>query len=557
MRVSKFIKVDTDVLLEWIYDDNNFISEDYRIIINTLEDTRAFSQTETTGVIPNTTNNETIHQLFPVNEQINKWGIVDPDPQTNRYPILQYQKFPGNVPHRYDTVRLHFPVNYTFKDKLGVLLRISLLTQDQRNKFSLSEYYFDKSDPDRSTLEITLAAPPFLFQEVLWGKYIEIKIPSPEVVINDVTINNGTRMPREGSIHKNLVEDDVNVLSNESPIFLDFSFLTKKQTQLSQTSYLTTEPFSTTLPVVPEFEQLGLKIQPAGEGLDYFEIFGTYSGTLSQFEDFIDNARLMGKNFYVLYEVCTFEKNIKTQQVTFSKFENFDLPIDFRPIIKFSTTTATIDVTMKLVDARDDSIIIRRASYSMLQDEVGKYSVNLTKIDVRDTFKPKIYNAKPDQINLQIGNSLSNKKVVKVPFAVMYERYNIQTRNKTEDINDTTWYGTGQQQILLYPQDNVVKFAIGQGTNEDGIVPYQIPEGTPVYIQFKSSKKIVEVPLFYESGEINLSGGIVVFRILSSQVETIREIKKDGFDQFYIIYKADNGVETLVYPGRYLIYNEN
>ena len=36
MRISKFIKVDNDVLLEWIYDDSNFLIEDYRMIIDTV-----------------------------------------------------------------------------------------------------------------------------------------------------------------------------------------------------------------------------------------------------------------------------------------------------------------------------------------------------------------------------------------------------------------------------------------------------------------------------------------------------------------------------------------
>lgn len=555
MRISKFIKVDKDVLLEWIYDDDNFIAEDYRIIIDTLKDTRAFSQTENTGVIPNTTNNESEKQLFSLDVATNKWGIVDSNPDTNRYTFLQFQQFPGNVPHRYDIIRLHFPVNYTFKDKIGCLLNVNLMTSDQTKRYPLTNYHYDQTDPNRSVSEMTLAAPPFLFQEVLWGKYIEISVPSPSTVINDVEISGGNRVPRDGGIHKNLVEDDVNVLSNETPIFINFSFLTKRQEQLSQVSYLTTEPFSTSLPVTPEFEQLGLKIEPSTQG-DFFEIFGTFNGTISEFNKFIDVSRTQGKNYYVLYEICTFEKNIKTSNVTFSQFDNFDSPIDFRPIIKFSTTTATIDVTMKLVDAADDSIILRRGSYSMLQDEVALYSKNLTKIDVRDTFKPKVYNAKPDQINLQIGSGVGNKQIVNVPFAVMYERFNIVTRNKNEEVNDTTWYGIGIQQILLYEQDNVIKFAIGKGTDEDGIIPFQIPEGTPVFLQFKSSKKLVEAPLFYEGGEINLAGGIVVFRILSSQMDLIKEIKKDGFDQFYITFKPENGVETLIYPGRFLLYAE-
>lgn len=558
MRISKFIKVDVDVLLEWIYDDDNYIAQDYRMVIDTLRDTRAFSQTEFTSVSPNTTNNDTTKQLFSLDPTINKWGVVDPSPDTNRYTFMQYQRFPGNVPHRYDIVRLHFPINYTFKDKLGVLVNIGLLSKDQQKKYNISNYYYDKSDTSRSVLEVTLATTPFLFQEQLWGKYIEISVPSPYALVNDAEIINNTRVPRDGGIHKNLVEDDAGVLSTETPIFVDFSFLTKTETILNQKSYLTTTPFSATIPITPEFEQLGMNVVPSDQG-DYFEIYGTFNNTISEFENFIEKERHNGKNYYVLFDVCTFEKNIKTNIVTYSKFDNFNLPIDFRPIIKFSTTTATIDVTMKLVDAIDDSIILRRGSYSMLQEDAAKYSRNLTKIDIRDTYKPKVYNAKPDQINLQIGEGVGtgNEKIVNVPFAVMYERYNILTKNKTEDVNDSTFYGIGQQQILLYPQNNVIKLAIGKGTNEKGVIPFEIPENTPVYIQFKSNKKLVEVPLFYESGEVNLVGGIVVFNILESQIDILREIKKDGFDQFYIILKSETGINSVVYPGKYLIYDEN
>ena len=126
MKVSKFIKVDVDVLLEWIYNDDDFVIEDYTIINDTLRDSRAFSNSPTTSSQNSETNNITNSQLFLLDSQKNKWGIVDTDPETNRYSFLQYQDYPGNVPFRYDTIRLHFPIDYTFKDKLGCLLNISL-----------------------------------------------------------------------------------------------------------------------------------------------------------------------------------------------------------------------------------------------------------------------------------------------------------------------------------------------------------------------------------------------------------------------------------------------
>jgi hypothetical protein len=551
MQISKFIKVDVDVLLEWVYNDDDFLMEDYSIVNDTLRDTRAFSNQAKTGSQDSNTNNITDSQLFSLDPQRNKWGIVDPDPETNRYTFLQFQDYPGNVPFRYDTVRLHFPVDYTFKDKIGCLINISLFNQEQTIKFPLANYFYDKSDPNR--LDLDLTAPPFLFQEKLWGKYIELQVPSPNVLINDVAIVNKNRIPRGGSIHSNLVEEDYNVLSNETPIFIDFQFLTKKEDKLSQIAWYTTEPFSTTLPTTPEFEQLGLTIQNSEEG-DFFEIFGTFNGNSSEFNDFIQKGNLQGKKYYTLYEICIFEKNVKTSFQTYTQMDNFDIPIDFRPIIKYSTTTAVIDVTMKVINAVDDSTIQRRASYSMIQDEVSKYSKNLTKIDTRDTFKPKIYNAKPDQINVTMGDGLRNVEKVEVPFAVMFERFNVNVKNISESVNDTVYYGIGQLQILLYPSDNVIKFAIANGTDEDGVVPFEIPTTTVITLLFKSNKTKVEVPLFWESGEVNLAGGICVFRVPEAQFEAINTIYSEGFDQFYI-QMVDNGNQTIIYPGRFLIYN--
>lgn len=552
MRVSKFLKVDNDVLLEWIYDDDNFLIEDYRMIINTLANTRAFSNTEQTNSQDSETKNTSENQLFLIDSQTRKWGIVDPNTDTNKYLFLQYKNFAGNVPFRYDIIRLHFPVNYTFKDKMGFLLNVSLMNQDQTIKFPISNYFFDKTDPNR--LDIDLTSPPFLFNEKMWGKFIEIAVPSPYAMVNDVIINQGVRIPRTGTIHKNLVDEDLNVLSAETPIFIDFQFLTKKNNIANQISYYTTEPFSVTIPVTPEFENLGVSIQKSEQG-DYFEIYGTYNNTISEFNTFMENGILMGKRYYVIYEINTFEKNVLSGTLTISQFENFDIPVEFRPIIKYSTTTAVIDVTMKVINAVDDSTITRISTYSMLQEEVSKYSRFLTKIDVRDTYKPKIYNAKPDLLNITMGNGLKSTQTTKVPYAVMYERINISVKNVSEQVNDTIYYGQGQQQVLLYPSNNIYKFAIIGSVDSKGVNAYSIPTESQVFLRFKSTDTLIETPLYYDSNEVDLKNGIVVFNVLETSYDTLKKMYSNGFDQFYIIIKADVGITTTLYSGRYLPYN--
>lgn len=549
MRISKFIKLDQDVLLEWIYDSDNFLQEDYRIIIDTLKDTRAFSNTETTNTVLSETDNTSKKQLFSLDTQTRKWGIVDPNTDTNKYLFLQFKNFSGNVPFRYDIVRLHFPVNYTFKDKLGFLFNISLMNDLQDIKFPLSNFYYDKTDFNRLDLELT--SPPFMFNEKLWGKFIEIKIPSPFALVNDVSIVQGVRIPRAGTIHKNLVDEDFNVLSKETPIFLSFQFLTKKLNTLNQISFLTTEPFSATIPVIPEFEQLGIQIIPSLQG-DYFEIFGTFNNTISEFSNFIQMNNLQGKSYYVIYEITVFEKNIISGNSTQTQFENFDLPIEFRPIIKFSTTTAVIDVTMKIINAVDDSTITRTTTYAMLQNEVAKYSRFLTKIDIKNTFKPKVYNAKPDLINVQLGTGLRQVEKVNVPMPIMFERINISVKNVSEQVNSTIYYGQGQQQILLFPSNNIFKFSIISSVDNNGAKAFEIPAQSSIFLRFKSNDTLVEFPLFYDSGEVDLSRGIVVFNVLETQYDTLKKMYQNGFDQFYIAMKTDSGITTILFFGRFL-----
>ncbi len=553
MQISKFQKLDVDILLEWIYDDSNYIAEDYRIIVDTLTENRSFSQNERTGIVDSITNNTTVKQLFLLDRTSNKWGIVDPNPLTNRYHFLQYQNYSGNVPVRYDKVRIHFPVNYTFKDKIGMLLNIELFNKTQDVLYPISNYFFDKTDPNR-VLEFNFGTP-FQFQERIWGKYLELQIPSPYALTKDYQIVNSNIIPREGTIHKNLVNDDFNILSLETPIFVTFQFLTKREEKLKQVSYLTTEPFQITLPLVPEFENLGVKIEHATDG-DYFEIFGTFNNNISDFNAFIKNSEKEGKRYYIIYEITQFEKNIKTKTLSFFKDDNFDIPEEFRPIIKFSTTTASIDVTLKVINSADDSIILRNAQYTMLQDEAGRYAKKLTKINIKDTYKPKVYNAKANEIKVDGFSVLPQPEKVQVPFPIMFERFNIVSSNRSEQINDTTYYGMGLNQILLHHTDNIVELKIAKGTNSAGFVPFAILEGTPVFLQFKSSKKLVEVPLFQESGRINLAEGNVVFRVPSSQMPIISEIKKDGFDQFYILLKPTTGIVTVVYFGRFIISSD-
>lgn len=546
---SKFVNLNPNVLLEWIYDDTNFLAEDYYILINTLQNTRGFINAETTNTLPSTTNNYASTNLFPVDAPNNKWGLID----QNAYPFLQLVFYPGNIPYRYDKIRVHFPINYNFDNYVGFVLNVNVLDRTGKIYENLSNFYYDKTDLNRS-LEYT--APPFLFNEKLYGKFLEIQVPAPVALANDVSVSsvNNAPVPTLGNINSNLAGPSGLGVGPNSPIFIDFSFILQKNVVNKQTTFLLQDPYGATIPQVPEFQTLAVNIQPSKEG-DWFEIGGFYDGTMSGFQTFIEQQALNGNDQYAIFTVTVFEKNVQTDQIQYIVQDNFDVATRFRPIISFSTTTAVIDVEMKLINTVTNNFITRLTTYVMMQDEVAKYSRILTKINVSNAFKPKIYQASPDIINVTtVGNNAQIQKI-NVPFPVMFDRHSVLAKNVSATINDETFYGTGQLQILLYPTDNVIKFAIAENVDNSGAKPFAIPTGLPVTLTFKSDTQTVDCALYPESNQIDYPNGIVVFRILESQISAIQAIAKQGFDQFYIIMKPTSGVNTVLYSGRYLLYN--
>lgn len=550
MQTSKFVNLDPNVLLEWIYDDDNFLAEDYNIVVNTLQDNRAFTNAETTNTLPSSTNNYISTTLFELDAVNKKWAPVD----IVQYPFLQTISYPGNVPSRYDIVRLHFPINYNFDDKLGCLLNINVLDRTGKVYLNLSNFYFDKTDSSRS---VEFTAPPFLFNEKLWGKHLEISVPAPVALAQDVRLStiNAAPIPTLGGINSNLAGPNGLGVGPNSPIFIDFSFLLKKSTVNKQTSFLVQDPYSVTIPQVPEFQTLAVAILPATDG-DWFELYGTYDGTISDFETFIEQQALNNNPQYAIFTVTVFEKNLQTDSVQYVMQDNFATPIRYRPIISFSTTTAVIDVEMKLINSVTGNFITRHSSYVMVQDQVAKYGRILTKINLSNAFKPKIYQSAPDNVNFTSIQTKAQIQKVDVPFPIMFDKYNVVCKNTSETINDETFYGTGQLQILLYPTDNFLRFTIAKTVTDAGFVPFQIPTGTRITLTFKSDNLNVDAEIYNDSGQVDYNAGVLVFRVLETQAQTIRTIFRDGFDQFYIIMRATNSINTVLYSGRFLLFSE-
>ena len=295
MRVSKYVKPNRNILIEYIYDDNNNISEAYKISQNLRDGSQTYISA--TGSI---TNNSQNNQLVQLDAVTNNYGLLN----TTTYGFLQLRDYPSGFPIRHDIIKVHLPVNYTFGEYLGFYIKVYTFDSSNKKILGLSSFYFDISNLEQSYL-LGLNSPPFLFQEKLWGKNITIHIPSAYAIARQIN-SNGVR---PNTLNANLTGGFG--LSLTSPVFIDFHFITQKRTVNSVTTFNLTAKTPISIPQAPDFENIGVKIQHSTGG-DYFEIFGTFNGDINQFDNFIQNAVSTGNRYYVTFTITIFEQNIKS-----------------------------------------------------------------------------------------------------------------------------------------------------------------------------------------------------------------------------------------------------
>lgn len=560
-KLSKYVKLDKNILLEFVYDDGNLIAESYDVLVDSRTKNNSYVS-GTSSITGNTIGN----QLFKLDNVSGKYGKTNP----SYYSFLQLKNYASGNPIKHDTLKIHTPVNWTFGEYLGFYVRVYAFDVTNQTTYDISNFYFDMTDIGQQYL-LNFSSPPLLFQEKLWGKNVSIQIPS----VNEISNQRVNNLPKENSINANLTSG--NGLSSTSPIFIDFHFITNVQTLNGITNYTLASKITTTIPQTPEYEKLGLVIEHSKNG-DFFDIYGTYNNTIAGFNQFIEDSFNMGNRYYVQYDITIYEQNIRGKTVTITQYENFNESVEYRPIIKYTTTTAILDVEMRLIDEVDNSSITRKASYGMLQNEVSKYSLQLIKINLKNANKPKIYNIKnnidaslvgiSNSMGMISSNMVSSKKpasnfistetkvsieTVKVPYPVLSDRFNIIGKSENVAFNNTTFYGFGQIQVILYPFDNIVRFilASGESTKPDYLDMTGYGE---IKLVFKNDKTVINFPLYSDSGSIDLSIGQIAFKIPENKYNEIKRIYETGVNVFYITSTIQN-ITSVVYTGLFKIYD--
>ena len=545
MKSTQYQKLNKDVLLEWTYDDNNFIQEPYKIIYDARNLTRSYAASDTT-----ITKNNVDNQLFKLDPLTNRHVKVD----MAKYNFLSSVEFVPTEAVIHDTLRIYFPSNWIFGEYQGISLR--LYTYDKTNKVlcDLSNFFFDVNDTQTVSYLNKDILPPLEYQEKTWNQYIELTVPS----LYHISRERFDGYALEAAIASKLTNGVG--LSQDAPIFVDFSFI-PKITQIEDTKYyILSQKLTFQVPQRPEMEGIKLVIQESNLG-DYFEIFGTLNGSFIDFAEFITNSTDVGKFYKLEFIITTFEQNIGGKSVSYLLEDNFQELVEFRPILKYSTSSATIDVEMRIVDKDSGSIITKKAVYGMKPDQLSKYLLNTKRINVRNTFKPKIYTKTltTDYLYDRIGKSATPENRVSVPVPEL--KYIFQGKSKISAFcaymlnkvysspgsNINNYVYNGEMKIGIKPFDSILEFSL-QVRSENTLTPLDLTDIEELKLIFKSDDDMVEIAQYFGNIISSATIGNCSFKISEDIYPKIRQMYLNGARLFYIT-STNQGIRNLIYSG--------
>jgi hypothetical protein len=569
---SEFKKLHRDVLLEWIYDPTNVILEPFKIMKNSKDFINSYIATDST-----ITNNSISNQLFTVDASNNKYTLVD----TSKYNFLNVTEYVSPIAVRHDRLKIYFPTNYNFGEYQGIYLR--LYTYDFRNKkfCELSNYFYDATDTNRT--DLIKGASPVLYQEKVWDRYIELNVPS----VYSVSLQRQDGVPIVGSINQLLTDNQG--LSQTAPIFIDFKFINKIVQVGSVKNYLLSQKITQQIPQIPQLEALGLFIEESSSG-DYFEIYATYNKSFEEFVSFIDASRIIGKYYYLEFLITIFEENIKGKTLIYRVENDFTEIVEYRPIIKYSTTTSIIDVEMKLINKSDGNIVLRKGAYGMKSDQLSKYLVNRKKINIRGAFKPKIYSK--NQFSLykldELGKFANPENELEVPVPelmslndyfgkggridapILNENtegtdglgadiskkviscFSNQALNRKEVKKVDNYHYMGILKIGIKPFDNLFKFILAyKFSNTSQLEPLDLTNCEIVRLVFRSDDTLIEFPEYFSS-ETSAKYGMCQFIVTENKFQELKKLYSNG-NVFFYITGINQGIRTVIYSGTFTI----
>ena len=437
---------------------------------------------------------------------------------------------------KYDKIRLHLRSGYSFAARgyEGFLFEVKTNRTSGVQNFLTQIAYLNTS-----SFEIKNPRP-FVLSETLYSNFIEVKVPT---------------LKNQYSDFEDYFYDDLGGNSNLDPTS-NYDVSLKLIDRLEDTAgvdYIYTgEETNFTIAKEDEFQDFTVVVEEASDG-DYFNIYGEKDNSAADFEAYIINRiATSSDDISVIFDITVNEQigtsYIETYSTSITQTQDFEEPINFRPIIQNANNAASflIDVTMRIYNLTDNTQIVKRGS--LIGNNAPKYGKRMMKVNIASTANlTRVYNTLP---NLQatrnvaqvINSSLPKAQVKYTPAFV--ERLNVVVNVGNVTIDDGQISSINNSTGLeISPFDTFIKFSISK-----------IDNGERKSISFTNLKN---VRLNFADGiyfnnitsfkDVDLSKGEVLFKIDKANAAKLQGLNNK---KYYI--SIDNGsTETMVFKGEY------
>lgn len=477
-------------------------------------------------------------------------------PGSNEADLINYQtEATQNINYiLYDTVRLHLKSGFSFAARgyEGFLFEVAANRTSGIQNYLTQLAYLNTSNYEYSNPK------PFILGETLWSKFIEVKVPSLVGQNEEFT----DRFYGDGTIGSS----DLDPSSNYG---INFKLIDRLETVSGFDYFYTGEENAFTVSREDEYQDFTVVVEDADDG-DYFRIYGEKDNSIGAFEGHIlDRIRTSSDDIVVMFDVAVFEQigtsEVKTNELTFTQYEDFNEPIIYRPVIKNANIAVnfSIDVIMRIYNQTDNTQIVKRASLTV--NQAAKYGKKLAALKINSPNQlTEVYNILPN---------LSGNKVIKslitdsVPRSVKYvpaflERHNIVASTST------VTFDSGNENIMTqevnevetseFKNENDLSIKIPPFTCYFKFVIAKMKDGDLNFVSFENAERVI---LTFGQGEnkltfnhvsnkdIDMGEGEVLFKINEANANRIRGMQNT---KFYI--SLDNGIDqTYITSGKFTL----
>ncbi len=451
-RSSKYVQIDKQILIEYIYTDTlnpesyEVDSHPVEILSNGYTNTNYYFNSDSA---PIDMGNIRDRSAIPVNNKYSKYVYLNKDLPINYIDydsnltkttnLVQNFDSPTTTNIKYDTIKIHLQTGFTFSDLDGYIFNITI-TQRGGAVINLMSLVYRKTDSYQ-----TFNSNPFIVGEKEYSSYIEVKIPAVNYLLSPNTANPPISSDTLNSrlTSKNVQTDIAPTNRNLGVGLLKSTMIDIKLLEIFEskkengfTYFSVRENNSVSFNQKDEFEQLVAKIKESESG-DYYELYGEYNGII--FEDFITTLNNQPNSNYMVFHEFFLEEQIDTEFVettrqTLIQTEYWDKPVIYRPVVMnaSSAVSYTINYALRIINRVDNTQIIKTSTLTSFN--VKKYGPKMQQLNMG--VSPKIvhiYN-KIEKINSensvlsQNETSLNNSKIqIKTEFVNVYrDRVNIK-----------------------------------------------------------------------------------------------------------------------------------